>query len=55
MSRVQKALTCVYAALYVVGLAVVCMDVYVWRAKDPEPSGAQVQAAEQARAFFKSN
>jgi hypothetical protein len=53
MSRAQKALTCLYAVLYVAGLAIVCMDVFVWRAEEPRLSGAQVQAAEQAKAFFK--
>lgn len=53
MNRAQKALTCVYATLYAAGLLVVYLDVFEWRVEPPPPSGAQIQAAEQAKAFFK--
>ena len=53
MTRFQKIMTGVYVALYITGAFVVFMDVFEWRAKAPEPSGAQVQAAEQAKAFAK--
>lgn len=52
MNRAQKALTCLYAVLYAFGLLVVYLDVFEWRV-EPPPSGAQIQAAEQAKAFFK--
>lgn len=43
MSRAQKALTCLYAVLYVAGLAIVWMDVYVWRADEPKPAHTLTQ------------
>jgi hypothetical protein len=53
MTRFQKIMSGIYAALYLAGLTVVWMDVYVWRAEEPKPSGAQIQAAQQAKAFYK--
>jgi threonine/homoserine/homoserine lactone efflux protein len=53
MTRLQKALTYLYVLLYAAGLYVLYMDVYVWRAEEPKPSGAQIQAAQQAKAYFK--
>lgn len=52
MSRFQITMSGIYAALYIAGLVVVCMDLYVWRAEEPGPSGAQIQAAEQAKKYY---
>lgn len=53
MTRFQKIMTGVYVVLYIAGAFIVFMDVFEWRAEPPKPSGAQVQAAEQAKAFAK--
>lgn len=52
MTRYEKFIACAYAALYAFGIWVVCMDLYVWRADEPRLSGAQIQAAEQAKKYF---
>lgn len=52
MTRYEKFIAVAYAVLYALGIWVVCMDLYVWRAKEPGPSGAQIQAAEQAKKYF---
>lgn len=53
MTRFQKIMAGIYAALYIAGLAIAYLDVYVWRAEEPQPSGAKLQAAAQAKAFYK--
>lgn len=53
MTRFQKIMAGVYVVLYITGAFIVFMDVFKWRAEPPKPSGAQVQAAEQAKAFAK--
>lgn len=39
----RKIVTGIYAALYLAGLAIVCMDVYVWRADEPKPAHTLAQ------------
>ena len=41
----RKIVTGVYAALYLAGLAIVCMDVYVWRAEEPSAQPHAIQSA----------
>lgn len=53
MTRFQKIMTGVYVVLYIAGAFVVFMDVFEWRSEPPKPTGAQIQAAEQAKAFAK--
>lgn len=53
MTRFQKIMAGVYVVLYITGAFIVFMDVFEWRAEPPKPSGAQVQAAEQAKAYAK--
>lgn len=53
MTRFQKIMAGVYVVLYITGAFIVFMDVFKWRAEPAKPSGAQVQAAEQAKAFAK--
>lgn len=52
MTRYERIMAVIYAALYVAGLTIVFMDLYVWRAEEPGPSGAQIQAAEQAQKYY---
>ena len=39
----RKIVTAIYAALYLAGLAIVWMDVYVWRAEEPKPAHTLAQ------------
>lgn len=39
----RKIVTGIYAALYLSGLAIVWMDVYVWRADEPKPAHTLAQ------------
>jgi DNA phosphorothioation-dependent restriction protein DptG len=45
MTRRQKAIAGLYASLYVAGLLIVCMDVYVWRAEEPSARPHAIQSA----------
>lgn len=49
MTRYERIMTGVYATMYLIGLLVVCMDVFYWRAEEPKPSGAQIQAKAQLK------
>lgn len=50
MTRFQKIMTGVYAALYAFGILVVYMDVFEWRGEERKPSGAQLQAKAMTKA-----
>lgn len=54
MTKQQKILTPIYAALWVFLAWALYSDLFVWRKEEPK-SGAQVQAAKLAQPYLKGN
>jgi CHASE2 domain-containing sensor protein len=49
----KKILTAFYAGLWVFMAWALYSDMYIWRPDEPKRSGAQIEAAEQAKKYYK--